>query len=746
MINAAPQSPINPISPMTSQPSPVLPTAPLDSAAPIPPKKSAGFLKNWKMVAGALALLVLVIGGAAAFVLQQQSQDVRQQAMEVEPGGEGACGQGCAATQKKINGVCQESCTCGSTVSSCLRGLGGTCLNKDQCQAGLDCVAQKCVDPQPTSNPEPVGDPCKNSLGGDWQEPELNCSSGIYVTGNFYKEDTQIAGHFCHRCVAYTPIESGQRCTSGKCICTNGPDEGEYKNAGQTCVSTANLSCYEVLNNSCVLNPNVKFEKSKDTCEDFGFFNTQSACLASLGEVRCFEKQANDCIANNFSKTAPYVDEDGNCNNDNGYYSNQSICLGNKPETTSNKCDNYNYKAYPDPAAAEKADKLRCESSPNYFWDAKTCSCMMNSGTQVGGQTGPCCVNGVYKSLCTASDPGVKLNPKTWGSGEICCKAVSGEYLVTSKSRCSGSEEGSVVNDAFCQGVAHPKNAQDCSSGASAGGTGTTATGAMCVNPPYSPVKKYVKFTCPNGCVYDTDGQGVQAWRCYENMQQSDTPLSLAPGECGQVDEFSGINPDGTADWNSYCGYKPENYNCDQPQCHGGSTPTPTPPVGPMCLNITVSPSAPTAGQSVTFTCGQVSGSNITYQFRVKTPAGTVVTVPALTATANRSQSYLVSESGQYTAQCRICVSGACQSWEDLPGGTRTTGNQTTNTSSNAYADELAKQAAQGSTAAREDAVAAEAGKLDGLQPLPAQSDVSSSDRNTANKSIMSSISSWLGL
>lgn len=88
------------------------------------------------------------------------------------------------------------------------------------------------------------------------------------------------------------------------------------------------------------------------------------------------------------------------------------------------------------------------------------------------------------------------------------------------------------------------------------------------------------------------------------------------------------------------------------------STPTPTTPaVGPMCVSISMSPTAPQLGGTVTFTCGRVAGIT-EYQFRYFEPGSTEVK-PLSTARENISSPLSITKSGNYRAQCRVCPSNA---------------------------------------------------------------------------------------
>lgn len=237
---------------------------------------------------------------------------------------------------------------------------------------------------------------------------------------------------------------------------------------------------------------------------------------------------------------------------------------------------------------------------------------------------------------------------------------------------CANSATVTLFNNTWVDGKARwlweaAGNNSSCGGSESSLKSGTGGTN-MCSNSDSldKPVVKYLKFTCPNGCQQTTEG-GVTAWRCYENREESTSPLSLN-GACGQVDQLSGSSD------STFCGIS--EYTCDQPQCQGTppSSPTPpatTPPVGPMCLSITMTnvtrPSAgtddPTLNETVRFTCGTVSGVS-KYVFRIVEPDNNIVDLQATGAT---SEPYTISKIGSYRAQCQICTSStSCTPFEQL--------------------------------------------------------------------------------
>jgi hypothetical protein len=77
----------------------------------------------------------------------------------------------------------------------------------------------------------------------------------------------------------------------------------------------------------------------------------------------------------------------------------------------------------------------------------------------------------------------------------------------------------------------------------------------------------------------------------------------------------------------------------------------------------------PTVGDKVTFLCGAVQGAT-EYQIRLFTPSGGHQRLELRepeNGVARASKPFTIQQSGEYLAQCRICVSGNCQDWEEVP-------------------------------------------------------------------------------
>lgn len=104
--------------------------------------------------------------------------------------------------------------------------------------------------------------------------------------------------------------------------------------------------------------------------------------------------------------------------------------------------------------------------------------------------------------------------------------------------------------------------------------------------------------------------------------------------------------------------------------CGPVATPTPTPaPIA--CFNITASIPSPQIGQTVSFTCGAVTGAT-RYEFQYRIDNGATVNLAPSSATSNISQSFTVAQGGGYEVQCRPCDANGCGAWEQNWGPTPT--------------------------------------------------------------------------
>ena len=209
------------------------------------------------------------------------------------------------------------------------------------------------------------------------------------------------------------------------------------------------------------------------------------------------------------------------------------------------------------------------------------------------------------------------------------------------------SDNGNCCAGSYCQG---PAGSQRCETP-----TGDVCPGGgVCGSP-----QGYIAIKCPQL----TNGE------CLENPSTFDsyTAARTYAGTCGQVDTtcVGGTNN------RHLCGaFEIISSGCSGGGGSPGPSPTPgvTPTPGPICASIASSNPAPQVGDTVKFTCGLVNGAEH-YEFRVKTPAGTIQTLAAdvTSPSKNVSQSLLIDTAGSYSAQCRICTGATtCQAWETL--------------------------------------------------------------------------------
>lgn len=123
---------------------------------------------------------------------------------------------------------------------------------------------------------------------------------------------------------------------------------------------------------------------------------------------------------------------------------------------------------------------------------------------------------------------------------------------------------------------------------------------------------------------------------------------------------------------------QPTNSPTPLPSSTPSTQPTTSPtasPFGGMCLSITMTKTngstnaqSLNVGDSVEFTCAQVAGA-ARYEFRVRTPNGTFVSLLPINTSARISQPFTLTKTGNHSGQCRICTGesdSTCLSWESL--------------------------------------------------------------------------------
>lgn len=132
------------------------------------------------------------------------------------------------------------------------------------------------------------------------------------------------------------------------------------------------------------------------------------------------------------------------------------------------------------------------------------------------------------------------------------------------------------------------------------------------------------------------------------------TPGATGDAQCKKTDPNFFCKPNTGSTTEGKCRHVtyPDQLNCKKPD--------------PVCLGITMTPTAPKLNDSVTFTCSMVNGID-NYGFRIFEP-GESTAKPLAAANKNVSSPYTVTKPGSFRAECRICpldTSGVpvCLSW-----------------------------------------------------------------------------------
>lgn len=640
------------------------------TASSSPQKSGSSFFSKGKtklrLLIGVAILLVVAVGAAAAFFLSQQNQDVRQDASGIK----------CSVKSEKscIGKYTDEKCADFSFCSS---------------NDGVSCTCKAVT--QPTKPPE-IKNYCDKN----------KCPQGC-------SQDTGDGG------ICKVPY-----CNTGKCL----KGCAEKSVDGGTCNAFCNLDCGTL--KECIPTADGGYCKAKDTPTSCNYNGTQiaqgaSACVklgAKYDAVTC-----NNAAANSTSVTVCSTSQtctNGKCvNNDETSCSymgtaisdKMTICANNAAtvscsngkavvtdckvgqECTNGKCVEksvggadpvdckYNNSTYPSgkKVCTDANSYISCLNAKYTITDCLSGQ-MCTDGRCVekttatptcfdGPPTASVCRGNVVNSNCTGFQGICRANG-TNDAGDTLCGCVPTTKI---------ADNGSCTDDANCASGYCRKTQTPfvCRPASERPGTLPPA-GQACPNNA-NQAAKYIKFTCPNGCTYGTESDGVAAWRCYgENggtRQEATTPLTLNNEECGQVDV---IDTNG-----NYCGYLPGQYTCNLDKCkvttnspppsNPPSVP-PTNPPGPICMsismtNITRVNQSPILGDAVNFTCGTVTGAS-SYIFKVTEPDGGEV---ELQATGAVSTSYTISQSGRFHAQCQICVKTSssaaeeCRPYETLP-------------------------------------------------------------------------------
>ncbi len=189
----------------------------------------------------------------------------------------------------------------------------------------------------------------------------------------------------------------------------------------------------------------------------------------------------------------------------------------------------------------------------------------------------------------------------------------------------------------------------------------TAASTAGGVAPSSVEVSVYDGVSCGNGTpLKPYVPQAVTAAGTYN--------VTWTPTAAGPFTAYGRVWNDGIAECRSACVDGPPRFLCAHASvCKLSGTVTyGDAPPAPVCLSITTN-GTPAAGQTVTFTCGQVAGAS-RYEFRIALPDGS--TQGIATASGNTSAGFVIpSTPGTYKAQCRICTgtdASTCQAYQPL--------------------------------------------------------------------------------
>ncbi len=434
------------------------------------------------------------------------------------------------------------------------------------------------------------------------------------------------------------PIPAGAFCPvlANSCVCEDGPDLDKVIQPGETCTPISECFYYAETE-GCY----------SDECYDW---TDPSVTYSSMGECQAEHPtctKVGDCVD---GKTCIYIGNEleaagASCNESSQISCGDDICEGSEW-----------YGSCPDDCNDQDHD------------EAVTCSFDM-SQTSCKGKS--------YSFVCLTTDN--KEGYCTPGStrddyGRASCTCTGG-----------GAEGSGCLSNSDCStGYSCNQTTKKCEidNTDGTGGTGGGQTSGLTC-PDGQPAAITAKFTCggDSGPCADFGNGGLEC-RSGDVIYSTDTKLTLATGECGQIDYYTAKQADGTPDWSTYCGH-------EGPVCTGCESTNPpaddddpdvpdNPPTGPQCLNISMldaqnqTITSADINDQVKFQCGQVSGVS-RYDFRLIYPDGQ--RVKKLGTESNNpsriSPVFSINQSGKYAAQCRVCVKNGsaleCQPFETIP-------------------------------------------------------------------------------
>ena len=682
----------------------------------LPPKKVKTGVPL-RMVVAALALVLLSVGGVVAYYLSTRTQEIRQQA-DVAYNACNMCGSltgaahvncitvnNCSAdnnpnnpipcTNAKLND-CVSSGYSGCNNNTCI-GAPAHCDNNNSCPSGQTCQNSQCVNIAVKG----IGSPCTDDqnhacVGGHYCVDGTIIATGCSppgAPGDCSHADIAKCGEAHSCCQAGGVVSCGAAadaaCAGGAPPITNTctTNGGECKSAcdsatevpvsGGDCTGSSSgpacckrstpLTCYgtqgecaSFYHSACTKDASSEcwYLASIPTCHMSSPNDTQGNC-SSFYHAACAKSGTDGCWYLAASPTAPPTctkgypsDTQGNCVS---VYHNSCV-------QGTDGC--WSVGTAPPPCSSRDLSTCTPANGCTYCAHSGTC---VNAGASCSPSCDYVCVSKItagYVGVAGSCSPGLfcakaVAPPSGCATGTSYCDKT-GTCLPAGTPCTSGtcnfagqscSSNSPCCNGLACQGVVGSQKCQDPGTGVCPGGTCGGNQG-------------WIAFSCD----HLTNSQ------CLSNDSTHNSYADAVgnAGSCGQVDEVcnGGSNNrnlcGGFSIFSSGCGSPSSSPNPSTPPASPGASPS-TPPASLVCVDITASKAAPVVGDSVTFTCGTVAGANH-YEFRVKSPDGTISTL-GLSAVKNVSAAISITQSGQYSAQCRICTgisSSTCQSYESF--------------------------------------------------------------------------------
>lgn len=607
------------------------------------------------LVIGVVAVVLVGIGGAVGLQLVQQQQDIRQQAAVVVPSPDTTVT--CHRTNS-ATGLCEQqaftnSCGSGWTIGSCPTSCGAwsTCLKNG---------SEPCY--QPGTSTQGVR---KRTCGANIEEeycqlpacavPSPTTTFTCYKTANNCAPSSQ---------TTQCPNNNGIFSSQGNCLnqlCPGG--------TGSLSGSTVSCRCNDKNTGNPVTYPPGPLPAActgtGTTCPTGQVLvngNCYPSCTATAGNC------ATSLLTNSYLCGTPNNTTQYCC--PSGRYRDGNQCL------LSPTCDNINADCRY--AGTGIVNGVACVwpgiTPPSYAVCCPTGSYNVNGVCRPSADLPSCSSQGIGTS-CRATAVNYSISCKN-NAGEIqrCCP--TGQVINNTTGSCVNAS--SVPNPGQCLAAGTScSTASSTNGGCCVGSYCTGVSGQQKCNVPPATDNAELRCILGDGVCGGTGGfisfscSGLTNGVCLSNPKTHNSFAEarqrvVDEGSCGQVDTTC---VGGTED-RKLCG----SFEIITSGCGGtpGSpqpspSPTPTPPA-PMCLNIAMSPSQPTIGSSVTFTCGQVPGVHH-YEFRVKLPDGTIQNLAAASTNDRSSVPLTITTAGNYKAQCRICTgtsSTTCQSFEAL--------------------------------------------------------------------------------